>query len=63
MFYEEKSKVCVNICYRIFSISFLFFSFLIDTYANFGFSYALSIGQVPYKEFNLVVPLFAPLLY
>lgn len=46
-----------------FSISFLFFSFSIDIYANFGFSYALSIGLVPYKEFNLVVPLFAQLLY
>ncbi len=34
-----------------------------DTYVNFGFSYAISIGEVPYRDFNMVVTPFAPFLY
>lgn len=34
-----------------------------DLYANYGFSYALSIGEIPYNDFNLVIPLFSPFLY
>ena len=34
-----------------------------DTYVNFGFSYAISKGEVPYLDFNMVIPPFAPYLY
>ena len=34
-----------------------------DLYANYGFSYALSIGEIPYNDYNLVIPLFSPFLY
>lgn len=34
-----------------------------DTYVNFGFSYAVSRGEVPYLDFNMVIPPFAPYLY
>lgn len=34
-----------------------------DTYVNFGFSYALARGEIPYVDFNMVIPPFAPWLY
>ena len=34
-----------------------------DSYVNFGFSYALSRGEIPYLDFNMVIPPFAPWLY
>lgn len=34
-----------------------------DTYVNFGFSYAISRGEIPYLDFNLVIPPLAPYLY
>ena len=34
-----------------------------DTYVNYGFSYAISRGEVPYVDFNLVILPFAPFLY
>ena len=27
-----------------------------DSYVNFGFSYAITRGEVPYVDFNLVIP-------
>ncbi len=34
-----------------------------DTIVNYGFSYALSIGEIPYNDFNLIIPLFSPFIY
>ena len=34
-----------------------------DSVANYGFSYALLRGEVPYLDFNMVIPLFSPFLY
>lgn len=50
---------------------FFFFLFLVvnyniyqgDSVANYGFSYALLRGEVPYLDFNMVIPLFSPFLY
>ena len=53
---------------------FLFFFFLCallfgftlnrgDTFANYGFSYAISMGEIPYKDFNMVITPFSPFLY
>ena len=50
----------------IFFFSCLVFNFSLfrgDTFANYGFSYALSMGEIPYKDFNMVIPLFSPFLY
>lgn len=62
---------------RVFTFlkyGFLFFFFLYalvisynvffgDTIVNYGFSYALVRGEIPYNDFNLVIPLFSPFLY
>ena len=34
-----------------------------DSIANLGFSYAIVKGEVPYNDFNLIIPLFSPLFY
>lgn len=34
-----------------------------DSIANLGFSYAIRLGQIPYNDFNLIIPLFSPFLY
>ncbi|MDO4996102.1 MAG: hypothetical protein Q4E69_02890, partial [Bacilli bacterium] len=52
----------------IFSISLflLLFSYNLffgDSIANLGFSYAIVRGEVPYNDFNLILPLFSPFIY
>src|SRR5574344_779971 len=50
----------------IFTLFSLFISYNIfkgDSNVNYGFSYALSIGEIPYNDFNLIIPLFSPFLY
>ena len=34
-----------------------------DAIWNFGFSYAIARGEVPYVDFNMVVPPFSPFVY
>ena len=34
-----------------------------DLYVNYGFSYAISKLEVPYKDFNMVITPFAPFIY
>lgn len=46
-----------------FSLVFTFSLFRGDTFANYGFSYAISLGEIPYKDFNMVITPFSPLLY
>lgn len=45
------------------ALRFIYIVFRMDTYNNFGFSYAIAKGQIPYKDFYLIVPLFSPFLY
>ena len=58
----------------VFKYIFLFVFFFIaqvflfniqrgDSYVNFGFSYALLRREVPYVDFNMVIPPFSPWLY
>jgi len=56
---------------KYFTIALFFFISLVfiftlsrgDTFVNFGFSYAISKGQIPYKDFNMVISPFGPILY
>ena len=34
-----------------------------DTFVNYGFSYAISRGEIPYKDFNMIITPLAPILY
>ena len=56
---------------KYFTIALFFFVSLVfiftlsrgDTFVNYGFSYAISRGQIPYKDFNMVISPFGPILY
>lgn len=67
---ENKNKLILKILK--YGILFLFFLYSLtisyniffgDTIVNYGFSYAISKGEIPYNDFNLIIPLFSPLLY
>lgn len=45
---------CLTISYN------LFFG---DSIVNFGFSYGIVNGQIPYKDYNMIIPIFSPLIY
>ena len=47
----------------LLAITVFYIPFRMDTYANYGFSYGIANGQVPYNEFNIIVPLFSPFIY
>lgn len=46
-----------------FSLVFFFNLSRGDTYVNFGFSYAIARGEVPYLDFNMVIPPLSPWFY
>ena len=37
----------------LLAITVFYIPFRMDTYANYGFSYGIVNGQVPYNEFNI----------
>jgi len=67
---ENKKKMMMNVLKYGFLFLFFLYCLVIsynvffqDTIVNYGFSYAISKGEVPYNDFNLVVPLFSPFFY
>ena len=47
----------------LFSILIAYHFFFGDSIVNYGFSYAIQMGEIPYRDFNLVLPLFSPFFY
>ena len=47
----------------LFTMTVFYLPFRLDTYVNYGFSYGIVNGQIPYNDFNIIVPLFSPFLY
>ena len=45
------------------SLVFIFTLSRGDTFVNYGFSYAISIGEIPYKDFNMVITPLSPFVY
>lgn len=67
---KNKKKVIFNILKYGFLFLFFLYGLIIsynmffgDSIANLGFSYAIVKGEVPYNDFNLIIPLFSPLFY
>ena len=61
-----KKKIIKYSILFVFFFCCLVFNFSLfrgDTFANYGFSYALSMGEIPYNDFNMVIPLFSPFIY
>ncbi len=47
----------------ILALQFFYQYYALDTYSNYGFSYGIIKGEIPYNDFNLVVPLVGPFIY
>ena len=60
---KEIIKYIILFILFFISITYVYFAYRLDTYSDYGFAYALSMGQLPYKEINFIVPPFAPFLY
>ena len=56
-------KYILLFVYYYVCMTTVYFVFRMDTYSNYGFSYGIVTGSVPYKDFNSIVPLFGPFLY
>lgn len=53
----------VLLLYFFVSLVFIYTLSRGDTFVNYGFSYAISNGEIPYKDFNMVITPLAPFLY
>lgn len=61
--YKSLIKYGLIFIYCFFAIAFFYTVLRGDLYVNYGFSYAIRMGEVPYVDFNLVILPFAPVLY
>lgn len=60
---KELIKYFLIFVYSFICLLFIYTLSRGDLYVNYGFSYAISRGEVPYVDFNLVILPFAPFLY
>ena len=60
---NELIKYTLLFVFFFVSLTFIFTLSRGDTFVNYGFSYALAKGEIPYKDFNMVITPFAPMLY
>ena len=56
-------KYIILFLFFLISLIFIFTLSRGDTFVNYGFSYAIRLGEIPYRDFNMVITPFAPLLY
>lgn len=56
-------KYLIVFCISLFLLLFTYNLFFGDSIVNYGFSYAIARGEIPYNDFNLVLPLFSPWFY
>ena len=56
-------KYLIWVLFFFINLVFIFTLSRGDTFVNYGFSYALRIGEIPYKDFNMVISPLAPFLY
>lgn len=60
---KELIKYFLIFVYSFICLLFIYTLSRGDLYVNYGFSYAISRGELPYVDFNLVILPFAPFLY
>ncbi len=56
-------KYIILFIFFFVSLVFIFTLSRGDTFVNYGFSYAISRGETPYKDFNMVISPFGPIIY
>ena len=63
MFVKKNIKYVLLFILFFFCLHFFYCSVEGDLIYNFGFSYAIFNGEIPYKEFNMIIPPFGAYLY
>lgn len=60
---KKYCKYILLITFFLISLIFIFTLSRGDTFVNYGFSYAISKGEIPYNDFNIVITPLAPIIY
>ena len=63
IFQKENIKYLFMFVFFFLCLQFLYVSFSADQMYNYGFSYAISIGEVPYRDFNMIIPPMGAFVY
>ena len=63
MFLKNNYVYIILYFFFLFSLLVSYNLFFGDTIVNYGFSYAITRGEIPYVDFDLVIPLFSPWFY
>ena len=60
-----KKNIKYVILFILFFLVMIYFyiPFRMDTYVNYAFTYGIVNGQIPYKDFNMIVPALSPFIY
>ena len=61
--YKTILKYSFLLLFFFLSLVFIFTVFRGDSIVNYGFSYAITKGEIPYNDFNLVIAPLAPYIY
>jgi len=56
-------KICLIFCISLYCLLIPYNVFFGDNIVLYGFSYAVRLGEIPYRDFNIVLPLFSVFLY
>lgn len=60
---KKNYKYILLFIFFFISLTFIFNISRGDTFVNYGFSYAIKMGQIPYKDFNMVITPLSPIIY
>lgn len=62
-FIKKNIKYLLLFVFFFLCLHFFYSSFQGDLVYNYGFSYAISRGEVPYRDFNMIIPPFGAFFY
>lgn len=60
---KKNIKYVLLFLFFFLCLQFFYVSFQGDLVYNYGFSYAVARGEIPYKDFNMIIPPFGAFLY
>lgn len=63
MFVKKNIKYVLLFILFFFCLHFFYCAVEGDLIYNYGFSYAVFNGEIPYKEFNMIIPPFGAYFY
>ena len=62
-FIKKNIKYVVLFILFFLCLQFFYVNFSADQMYNYGFSYAISMGQIPYRDFNMIIPPVGAFIY